>query len=242
MRSGRKAGRSDTADDLADPHDLSNLHFDFRQVPKAGRESITVTDLYHVAVAALPAGYGHLAGCRRAHRLASIAAQVDACVDRHAPEDRVFAHSERRGHIGLADDRTAQRNCQNRLLDAIDLRAAGIDAIELAFEGARIRLSRFDRNERPASSVRASRAASFNSEVGEYGLDPARAQVDAFLEIGQRRGLLLLGLIERPRDACLPLQQRVHALFDLLLIENLLTHDAVEPGAQFGDTVLVGKL
>src|SRR5262252_1468193 len=164
---------------------------------KAGRKSIAMTDLDHVAVTTLPAGYRHLARCRRAHHLAGIAAQVDAGVDSHTPEDRVFAHSEGRRHIGLADDRTAQRNCQNRLLDAIDLRAARIDAIELGFEGARIRLPRVDRNERPASSARASRAASFNSEVGEYGLDPARAKVDAFLEIGQRRGLLLLGLVER---------------------------------------------
>src|SRR5215467_8667003 len=209
---------------------------------KAGRKSIAMTDLDHVAVTTLPAGYRHLARCRRAHRLAGIAAQVDAGMDSHTPEDRVFAHSEGRRHIGLADDRTAQRNCQNPLLDAIDLRAARIDAIELGFKTARVRLSRLDRDERPAGCAGARRAASFNSEVGEYGLNPARAQVDAFLEIGQRCGLFLLGLIERPRDACLPLQQRVHALFDLLLIENLLTHDAVEPGAQFGDTVLVGKL
>src|SRR5215510_10645288 len=153
---------------------------------KAGRKSIAMTDLDHIAVATLPAGYRHLARCRRAYRLAGIAAKVDAGVDRHTPEDRVFAHSEGRRHIGLADDRTAQRNCQNRLLDAIDLRTAGIDAIKLGFKSARIRLSRLDRNERSASCTGASRAGSFNSEVGEYCLNPARAQVDAFLEIGQR--------------------------------------------------------
>src|SRR5262245_42287724 len=162
---------------------------------KAGRKSIAMTDLDHIAVATLPAGYRHLARCRHAYRLAGISANVDAGVDRHTPEDRVFAHSEGRRHIGLADDRTAQRNGQNRLLDAIDLRAALIDAIELGFKTARIRLSRLDWNERPARCAGARRTASFNSEVGEYGLNPARAQVDPLLEIRQRRGLFLLGLV-----------------------------------------------
>src|SRR5262245_57139031 len=197
MRPGGKAGRSNPADDLPDPNDLSDLDADFGQVAKAGREPVAVADLDHVAVAALPTRYRDLACCRCAHRLASVAAQVDAGMESHTPEDRVFAHSEGRCHIGLADDRTTQRNGQNRLLDAIDLRAAGIDAIELSFESARIRLSRLDRNEWPARGARASRAASFNPEVGEYGLDAARTQVDAFLEIGQRRRLFLLGLVER---------------------------------------------
>jgi hypothetical protein len=41
---------------------------------------------------------------------------------------------------------------------------------------------------------------------------------------------------------CLPLKQCVEFFLELLLIEELATHDAIDLGAQFGNAVLICEL
>ena len=83
------------------------------------------------------------------------------------------------------------------LFEAIDLRVAGINTFELGLESAGVRHLWLDRNERSAGRAVACRPAGLNPEIGKYGLHPARALVDPHFEIGKRRCLILLSLVER---------------------------------------------
>jgi hypothetical protein len=69
-----------------------------------------------------------------------------------------------------------------------------------------------------------------------------RSRVDTLLEIGERRGLLLLNLVEQGRNPFLPLTQSVDPPFDLILFEKLLTHDAVNLDAQFSNAAFIDAL
>src|SRR5262245_56113283 len=99
-------------------------------------KSVTVADLDHVSVATFAARDRYLAGCRRAHGLAHITAQIDAGVNRRAPQERIHAHAERRAHVGVANYRLAHGNRDQCLAIAVNLRPRDMDAIELTFEGA----------------------------------------------------------------------------------------------------------
>lgn len=43
-------------------------------------------------------------------------------------------------------------------------------------------------------------------------------------------------------ERCLPLKQCIEFFLELLLIEELATHDAVDLGAQFGNAILIREL
>ena len=238
---------------------------------------------------------------------------------------RIHAHAEWRTHIDFADDRFAHRDGNQRAAVTVDLRARGIDTIELTFKGAGARLWRLDRNEgaavapsadarapstprststlcirRARVSMRSSRlvrvAACFCSTLSRESATRAsmpprppavvrsatrvsgacisrdcnrasrsggaekitvsligegRTGLSADVEAGgaTRAGLDCAGR-EAVAGECrgallqrrLPLEQRVELFLELFLVEQLATHDAIDLRAQFGDTVLIGKL
>jgi hypothetical protein len=78
--------------------------------------------------------------------------------------------------------------------EAVDLRARDIYAIELTLEGAGACLRQPDRNKRPARCTFGGAASIDPRSVST--LHPACPGVDAFFEIGKRRGCLAR-LIER---------------------------------------------
>ena len=118
------------------------LTVDLRQMAVAGGKPVAVVDLDHVAVAAFAAGDGHLAGGGGVHRLADVAAQVDAGMHGGAAEERIHAHAEGRTHVDFAGDRLAHRHGEQRVGVLVDLGAREIDAVELAVEGAGARARR----------------------------------------------------------------------------------------------------
>src|SRR5262249_56597693 len=130
-RAGRASGGADLADDLADADHLPDLDVDLREVAVAGGEPVAVVDLDQVAVAALAAGHGDDAGGGRMHRLAVVAAQVDAGVHRRLAEERIGAHAERRAHVPGAVDRLAHRAGDQPPRVAVDPRARPVDAVTL---------------------------------------------------------------------------------------------------------------
>ena len=71
MRAGGTASRSNPAEDFANADNLADFHGDHGQMAIAGSKAVAVTDLHHVAIAALAAGNGDAAGGRCAHGLAS---------------------------------------------------------------------------------------------------------------------------------------------------------------------------
>src|SRR5262245_13449011 len=94
MRSGGAAGRADLADDLAGLDRMADLGVDAGEVAVARRDAVAVVDLDHLAVAALPAGECHRAvrGC--AHRVAGLAAHVEAGVHRRRFQEWINPHAE----------------------------------------------------------------------------------------------------------------------------------------------------
>ena len=64
MRAGGTTSRSNPADDFANADNLADFHGDHGQMPIAGDKTVAVTDLHHVAIAALAAGNGDVAGGR----------------------------------------------------------------------------------------------------------------------------------------------------------------------------------
>lgn len=84
--------------------------------------------------------------------------------------------------------------------------------------------------------------ASVDAKLSQHAMHLTRSRVDTFLEIGERRGLLLLNLVEQRRNPFLPLTQSVDPPFDLILLEKLLTHDAVNLNAQFSNAACIDAL
>src|SRR5262249_11228680 len=82
MWSGGAAGGAALADDLTDLDRVAALGVDAGEVAVARRHAVAVVDLDHLAVAALPAGKCHCAVRGRAHRVAGIAAHVEAGMHR----------------------------------------------------------------------------------------------------------------------------------------------------------------
>src|SRR6185312_578448 len=101
MRAGGAPGRADLAAHLADMDGLADLDVDLREVAVARGKAVAVVDLDHVAVAALAPGDRHAPGRGRVHRIADVAAHVEAGVHRRAMQERVHAHAEGRTHVDL---------------------------------------------------------------------------------------------------------------------------------------------
>jgi len=78
----------------------------------------------------------------------------------------------------------------------LDLRAGDVDAVKLAFESAGARLWRPDWNKWPSNCAFGRCLAIVDSEIGQNAAYPACSCVDAFFQIGERRGLPLLDLVE----------------------------------------------
>src|SRR5450759_556200 len=201
MRASGAAGRADLAEGLSDAHRLSHFHVDLGHVAVARGKSVVVVDLDHIAIAALPAGDADRAVGGDAHRIALVAAQVDAGMNRRPLHEWIHAHAERRTHIHFADHRFAYRNGNQRVAVTVDLRARVIDAIELALERAGARMRRFDRHERTADRGVLWRLADIDTQVSEHAKHAARLAVDLLFQIGQRGGLPALDFVERKRDA-----------------------------------------
>src|SRR5690242_9729562 len=195
MRPGGAAGRADLADHLADAHDLADLDVDLGQMPVAGGETVAVVDLHHFAVAALPSGHRDLAVGGGVHRLADVAAQVDAGVHRRFAEERIGAHAERRTHVDAAFDRLAYRHGRESMRVAVDLRAREVDAVELPLEGAGVGARRLHRHERAADRM-AGMEFGIDAEIIEYAAHAARLAVVALLHIGEHQGLPAFDLVE----------------------------------------------
>ena len=79
MRAGGTTSRSNPANDFANADNLADFHGDHGQMAIAGDKAVAVTDLHHVAIAALAAGNGGVAV--GGHRLANVPAQINAGMD-----------------------------------------------------------------------------------------------------------------------------------------------------------------
>src|SRR6266567_601678 len=138
VRAGRASGRSEQAYGLPDPHLVADTDLDRGEMRVAGRQSVAVVDLDHLAVAAVPAGMGHGPGGGSAHRLAFLPAQIDAGVHGRTVEEGVDPDPESRGQIDLAGDRLADRHGNERARERVNLGSGKLHAIELALEHARL--------------------------------------------------------------------------------------------------------
>src|SRR5579884_1961481 len=148
MRTGGASGRADPADHLADADALTDLDVDLGQVAVACRKTVAVVDLHHVAVAAVPAGDGHAPVGRGAHRLAIVAAQIDAGMHGRPSEEGVGANAEGRTHVDGPFDRLADGDGRQRARVAVDGGPREIDAVKLPFEGAGVAMRRLRSEER----------------------------------------------------------------------------------------------
>src|SRR5438309_7314803 len=114
MRAGRAAGGADLADHLAGPHALADGDVDRREMAVAGDETVTVVDLDHLAIAALPTRDRDLAVSSDAHRVADRRLQIEAGMHGGRLDERVHAHAEARGRIEVAGERLAHRHAAER--------------------------------------------------------------------------------------------------------------------------------
>src|SRR6478672_13743652 len=94
MRTGRPAGRSDRADDLADFDQIADLHADLGQMAVAGRQAVAVVNFHHAAIAAGPARGHHFAVRGRPHRIAGCRAEIETGMHRWAAEEWIVADPE----------------------------------------------------------------------------------------------------------------------------------------------------
>src|SRR3974377_253610 len=179
MRPGGAAGRANMADRLADTHHLPDFHVDLRQVTVAGGEAVAVVDLYHVAVAAFPAGKAHSAGGGGVDRFTLFDTELDAGVNGRATSERVHAHTEGRAHVNVTDHWLAQRYGDQRLEILVDLRTRDIDPVELVVEGASARLCGLQRYKRTANGGARWRSDWIDAEVAEHGAHAPRFAVGA---------------------------------------------------------------
>ncbi len=100
----------------------------------ARRKAVAVIDLDHVAVAAAPARGFHGAVGGDAHRIAGLAAEVEAAVHRRPAEERIRPHAEAGRQIDLAHDRLSHRHCGHGARQPLDVGARDLHTIELALE------------------------------------------------------------------------------------------------------------
>ena len=95
VRAGRAAGGADEAEELAAGYVVAHLDVDVREVAVAAGKAVTVVDLDHVAVAALPAGFDDLTGGRGQDLFAAFAVDVHSGVELVcSAAERVTAKSE----------------------------------------------------------------------------------------------------------------------------------------------------
>src|SRR5262245_31735312 len=191
VRAGRAPGGAHLADDLADADGLSFRNVDDRQMAVARRQSVAVIDPDHLAVAAAPSGGDDLAGRGGAHRIADVAAEVEARVHGQRADERVHAHAEAGGGLDLARQRAADRHRNQRAVEMLDLRASDVDAIELALERAVLAVRR-DRHERAAGRARRAdigHLADVEPEVAENPAHAPRLGVVALFQSVEQRGL-----------------------------------------------------
>ena len=107
------------------------------------------------------------------------------------------------GEFDLADHGLAIGHQRQRAVEALDLGAGEVDAIELAFERAGIG-RQLDGHEGTADA--GARGGGFQlrhveAEIGEDAAHAAHPQFDAFFDRGQRRHLAALDLVERGLQA-----------------------------------------
>ena len=202
MRPGRAPGRADLADDLAGAHPLPDLDVIVGQMPVAGREPVAVVDLDHLAVAALPAGDRDVAVGGRAHRIAGLAAEIQAGVHRGRADERIDAHAEAGGYFHLAHDRLAHRHRRERARQPVDLGAGDADAVDVLLERSGIgRQPCWHQRAADAGIVARADAHAVEPEIGQHAADALRLGFVALLHRCQRCRLPRLDAIERRLQA-----------------------------------------
>src|SRR5579885_262668 len=202
MRPGGASGRADLADHLPDMDFVADLDVDLRQVAVARGKAAAVIDLDHVAVAAVAPGNGHGAGGGCMHRLADLAAQIDAGVHRRAAEKGIETHAERRAHVYFARYRLTHGDGDQHAAQVIDLCASDVDAIELTVKGAGARPWCAQGHEWPAGGACGRHSTRVDAEIAEYALNATCLRVDVLLERTQRRRLLVRNLVELLLNPC----------------------------------------
>jgi hypothetical protein len=89
VRASRPAGRADKSHKLSTLKRSTNLNLDLREVTEAADQPVSVVYLDHVAVTALPAGFGHDTTGRRHDKVAPLAIYI------HARVKLIIASTER---------------------------------------------------------------------------------------------------------------------------------------------------
>src|SRR5262245_54981258 len=163
-----------------------------------GGQAVAMVDFDELAIAAVPAGLAHGAVRRGAHRLPGLAAQVEARVHRGRAEERVDPHPKAGSRIDLARHRATNRDAANHAGEAVELRARGADAMDLAIEG--VCIGGQPRGHKGAADPRRSIGAALvrgDADVGEHGADAPRLSVVALFERNERRRLPRFDPIKR---------------------------------------------
>ena len=94
------------------------------------------------------------------------------------PRNGIAADAEARGELDFADHRLAIRHQRQRAVEAVDLGAGDVDAIELALEGAGIG-RQLDRDEGAADAGarrRGFQLRQVEAEIGDDAAHPAHAR------------------------------------------------------------------
>ena len=146
VRAGGAAGGADEAHKLAAGYLIAYLHVDAGKVAVAGDEAVSVVELDHIAVAALPACLGDGAACRCDHQIAAFA------VDVHPGMEFVCAAAERV---------TAEAEL---IIDFAGMRPDGRDVCRIASGLDQPKLF-FDRDVLGIHAVRIYRAAAVDGEI-----------------------------------------------------------------------------